>query len=338
MNGIELRPMQASDRTEVTELIHLSTNTWYQTHGRPRLFSRGLEAAGLFFDVYERLDPGCGVVAVSEYSGRLAGSCFYHPRPTHVSLGIMNVHPNYFGCGAARALLQYVIDFAEHQQKLGKGDGANLPERPEGCFAQIGPVPFSEQKPLRLVSSAMNLDSYSLYTRAGFVPQVIFQDLILPVPDEGLPHRTPGDDKVREAVMADVPAIDRLETELAGISRQQDYRYFLGNGEGLWHVSVYPDDRGGLDGFLASLNHPGFTMLGPGLARTAEQAAALLLAELNRCRGRIPLFLVPARCSALVRQMYQWGAKNCEIHFSQVRGPCAPVQGIQMPTFLPESG
>jgi hypothetical protein len=23
-----------------------------------------------------------------------------------------------------------------------KGDGANLPERPEGCFAQISPVPF----------------------------------------------------------------------------------------------------------------------------------------------------------------------------------------------------
>ncbi|MEA1950230.1 MAG: tRNA 2-thiouridine(34) synthase MnmA [Planctomycetota bacterium] len=25
----------------------------------------------------------------------------------------------------------------------GRGDGSNLPERPEGCFAQIGPVPFS---------------------------------------------------------------------------------------------------------------------------------------------------------------------------------------------------
>jgi GNAT superfamily N-acetyltransferase len=309
MNGIELRPMQASDRTEVTELIHLSTNTWYQTHGRPRLFSRGLEAAGLFFDVYERLDPGCGVVAVSEYSGRLAGSCFYHPRPTHVSLGIMNVHPNYFGCGAARALLQYVIDVAEQQQK-----------------------------PLRLVSSAMNLDSYSLYTRAGFVPQVVFQDLILPVPPDGLPQRAAGDPKVREAVAADVPAMDRLETELVGISRQQDYGYFLENRDGLWHVSVCPDDRGGLDGFLASLSHPGFTMLGPGLARTAQQAASLLLAELDRCRGRTPLFLVPAQCSALVQQMYQWGAKNCEIHFSQVRGPCPPVRGIQMPTFLPESG
>lgn len=309
MNGIELRPMQASDRTEVAELIQLSTNTWYQTHGRPRLFSRGPDGVSLFFDVYEAIDPGCGVVAVSRYSGRLAGSCFYHPRPTHVSLGIMNVHPNYFGGRVARALLQYVIDFAEQQGK-----------------------------PVRLVSSAMNLDSFSLYSRAGFVPQVVFQDMFLPIPDEGLPHRTPGDEKVRPADATDVPAIDRLETDLVGISRAQDYRYFLENRDGLWHVSVYPDGRGGLEGFLASLNHPGFTMLGPGLARTEEQAAALLLAELNRCRGRVPVFLVPARCSALVQQMYRWGAKNCEIHFSQVRGPCPPVQAVQMPTFLPESG
>ena len=45
-----------------------------QAAGRP-------ETAALFFDVYDALDPGCGVVAVSIYSGRLAGSCFHHPRP-----------------------------------------------------------------------------------------------------------------------------------------------------------------------------------------------------------------------------------------------------------------
>ena len=309
MNEIELRTMQAADRAELAELICLSTNTWYQTHGRPRLFSSGPATADLFFDVYEALDPGFCVVADKSDSGRLAGSCFYHPRPTHVSLGIMNVHPNHFGTGVARALLEYIVEYADRQQK-----------------------------PLRLVSSAMNLDSFSLYTRMGFVPQTIFQDLLLSVPEEGLPHGTPGDDRVRPATAADVPAIDRLETELVGISRQQEYRHFLENRAGLWHVSVYPDDRGGLDGFLASLNHPGFTMLGPGLARTPEQAAALILAELNQCRGRTVLFLVPAQCSPLVEQMYGWGARNCEIHFSQVRGPCQPVGGIPMPTFLPESG
>jgi GNAT superfamily N-acetyltransferase len=309
MNDIQLRPMQTADRAEVAELICVSTNTWYQVHARRRVFSRGPAAAELFFDVYEALDPGCGLVAVSTRNGRLAGSCFYHPRPTHVSLGIMNVHPNYFGHGVARAQLGHIIDYARQQDK-----------------------------PVRLVSSALNLDSFSLYNRAGFVPQTIFQDLFLAVPADGFPHRTAGDQHVRPAALADVPAIDRLETELVGISRAQDYRYFVDNREGFWHVSVYADDRGGLAGFLASLGHPEFTMLGPGLARTPEQAAALLRAELDRYRGRTVLFLVPAQCTALVQQMYQWGAKNCEIHFSQVLGRCPPVQGIQMPTFLPESG
>jgi GNAT superfamily N-acetyltransferase len=309
MNEVQLRPMQKSDRAELAELICLSTNTWYQIHGRPRLFSRGPESAALFFDVYETLDPGCGVVATSPSSGRLAGCCFYHPRPAHVSLGIMTVHPNYFGCGVAKALLQYIIDYAQEQQK-----------------------------PLRLVSSAMNLDSFSLYNRAGFVPHIVFQDLFLAVPAEGLPFRTAGDPHVRPAAMADVPAIDRLETELVGISRPQDYRYFLENRDGLWHLSVWLDDRGELGGFLGSLNHPGFTMLGPGLASTPEQAAALLLAELNQCRGRTVVFLVPAQCTPLAQQAYQWGARNYEIHLGQARGPCQPVRGIPIPTFLPESG
>jgi GNAT superfamily N-acetyltransferase len=309
MNEIQLRQMEASDRAEVAELIGLSTNTWYQTHGRPRLFAGKPATADVFFAVYETLDPGCGVVAVSNRSGRLAGSCFFHPRPTHVSLGIMNVHPNYFGCGVARALLQHIIDYAD-------------------C----------EQKPLRLVSSALNLDSFSLYTRAGFVPQAVYQDMFLVVPAEGLSHRTEGDDLVREATTDDVHAIAALETELAGITRDKDYRYFLEDRDGPWHVSVYPDERGGVAGFLASGAHPGFTMIGPGVARTPEQAAALVLAELNQCRGRTVLFLVPVQCARLVARMYGWGAKNCEIHFSQVRGPCQAMTGVYMPTFLPESG
>jgi hypothetical protein len=35
--------------------------------------------------------------------------------------------------------------------------------------------------------------------------------------------------------------------------------------------------------------------------------------------------------------MYDWGARNCELHFCQVRGEFKPFQGISMPTFLPET-
>jgi hypothetical protein len=47
--------------------------------------------------------------------------------------------------------------------------------------------------------------------------------------------------------------------------------------------------------------------------------------------------LVPVQCAPLVQALYRWGGRNCETHFSQVRGPASPLHGVHMPTFLPES-
>ena len=182
----------------------------------------------------------------------------------------------------------------------------------------------------------MNLDSFSLYTRAGFVPRRAYQDMFLAVPESGLSHR-PGPAGIRPATMADVPAIAALEQELCGIRREGDFRYFVENRAGFWHLSVCEGEGGRLAGFMASCGHLGCNMIGPGLARRPDQAAGLLLAELDRQRGRRPVFLVPVDCAELVAQAYQWGARNCETHFSQVRGPCPPFQGVNVPTFLPES-
>jgi hypothetical protein len=79
-------------------------------------------------------------------------------------------------------------------------------------------------------------------------------------------------------------------------------------------------------------------MLGPCVARSEQEAAALILSELEWHRGRAPVFLVPVDRPALVGQMYEWGARNCELHFCQVRGEFQPFRGISMPTFLPETG
>ena len=129
-----------------------------------------------------------------------------------------------------------------------------------------------------------------------------------------------------------------LEEQIAGIRREKDYRYFIENRSGLWHTSVLDDSRGGLDGFLCSIAHPASTMLGPGAMRTDEDAAALILAELNHRRGTSPVLLVPADRPKLVRQMYDWGGRNCEIHLAQIRGHFQPFGGVVMPTFMPETG
>ncbi|MDR0609768.1 MAG: hypothetical protein LBG58_06640 [Planctomycetaceae bacterium] len=51
--------------------------------------------------VYESLDPNCCVLVEEINSKRIAGSCFFHPRPRHVSLGILNTRPDFFGNGVA---------------------------------------------------------------------------------------------------------------------------------------------------------------------------------------------------------------------------------------------
>jgi GNAT superfamily N-acetyltransferase len=302
--------MEPDDRSEVAELIYVSLNYWTALHGRPPVFTAGPASTEIFGDVYGALDPGCGVVAVNEPSGRLMGSCFFHPRPRHVTLGILNVHPNYFGQGVARAMVARVVDYA-------KANGG---------------------QPVRLVQSALNLDSFSLYTRMGFVPRWAYQDMLLDVPGAGLAAKTPGHQRVRAAATDDVTAMGALEMEVAGITREKDYAYLIQNDEGIWDAQVYEDPDGRIGGFLFSVKHPALSMLGPCVARTQGQAEALIARAAERFRGGGVVAVVPVECDALVRSLYGWGARNCELHLGQVLGPFQPFRGVSMPTYLPETG
>ncbi len=308
MEEVTLRVMKREDWPEIADLIYISTNYWYETHGHSAIFTGGPSASELFCEVYEALDPGCCFVAEYSSTGRLAGSCFYHPREMHVSLGIMNVHPIYFGKGVARKLLTAICDIAD-----------------------------SQNKPVRLVSSGMNLDSFSLYTRAGFVPRMLYQDMFLKVPVEGIPCSLPEYSRVRPGKISDLPAMLAIEMEIQQLSREKDYRFFLENEMGIWHVSVLEAENGGLDGFLCSINHPGSNMFGPGVCRSESGMAALIYGEWNEHRGRQPVFVIPANCDKLVKEMYRAGAKNCEFHFAQVRGEWNHPKGVIMPTFMPET-
>lgn len=307
--SIAVRTATPEDFDAVAELITVSTNYWYQTHGMPRIFTGLVSACRLFTDVYEDLDPGCCLLAIDSETGRIAGSCFYRIRPTHVSLGIMNAHPAYFGSGAARTLLNEIIAIADR-----------------------------EAKPLRLVSSALNLDSYSLYNRAGFVPRLAFQDMFVSVPASGLPFAPPSDiAHVRPATMSDLDAIVALERDIQGIERAGDWRYFLENTRGIWKTYVFENAGGDLEGALGSVSHPASHIIGPGVARSQEVMAALLWSQLDSHRGTTPVFLLPATETSLVAHAYSWGARNCEMHFAQCRGEWFKPTGIVMPTFMPES-
>ena len=306
-----LRRATEKDYPAVKDLIFDSTNDWYQKNFKKNVFGGNSDACSIFIDVYESLDPGCCVVAEDLKTGKLAGSCFFHPRETHLALGIMNAHPDYFGMGVAKMILKEILSIAS-EKKL----------------------------PVRLVSSAMNLDSFSLYTKVGFVPQMTFQDMTLNVPLSGLEQEAPeGAPSIRDATLDDVCAIADLEFELNGIRREKDYEFFTINESGHWGVSVFESANGKIEGFLCSVNSVGSKMLGPGVMRQAQHAESLIYHELDkRHRGNSPVFLIPVNQGGLVKSLYGWGARNCEMHLCQVLGDCPPMNGVTMPTFMPETG
>ena len=309
-HAFEFRSMKRDEWHEVAELIHGSTNSWYVANGKNPIFNGPPSDALLFCELYEALDPGCCILAVCRESGKIAGSCFYHPRTTHVSIGIMNVHSDFFGKGIAGSLLSRITSFAE-EKKL----------------------------PFRLISSAQNLDSFSLYTKKGFVPFLSFQDLCIKVPTNGLSLiEIPNDESIREAVAEDIADMVELELELVGIERAKDFSHFIKNSEGIWKTLIYRDRDEKLLGFLSSVNHPASRMIGPGIARSENISTSLLSAQLDFFRGFSPVFLLPTDAAQAVKTAYSWGARNCEIHFAQCLGKKPTTRGVIMPTFMPETG
>ena len=304
-----LRPLTESDRHAVGELIFASINVWYANHGCPGHFTCRPQDAEIFFDTYNDLTPGLSIAAEHPETGVLMASCFYHPRESHVSLGIMTVSPSHFGRGLGGKLLRHIISYTENH----------------GYPA------------LRLTQSAINVDSFSLYNKYGFVPRYSYQDMCFNVPADGLNLTHPGRDRVRPATLADIGAMAAVEHEVSGITRKQDYRYCIENVRGLWSVSVIESAHGDIDGFLISSRHPASGMLGPGVTRSEHDAAALIAAAVEQYRGGAPVALVPMEKTALVRQLYDWGARNCEMHFCQVRGEFQPFNGVNLPAFLPET-
>ena len=89
---------------------------------------------------------------------------------------------------------------------------------------------------------------------------------------------------------------------------------------------------------MISSGHPAMNLLGPCVARTEEAALALIRDGFNHYPGRTPVVLVPMEKQHLVRSLYDWGARVVEMHFCQVRGEFQEFNGINIPTFLPETG
>jgi GNAT superfamily N-acetyltransferase len=311
-DSIILRPLNNSDVIEHANLLYSSFNTWYWNHGWGKdYFACRPDETAIFYQIYNDLTPGCSIAAFDRINEKMMGACFYHPREHHVSLGIMSVHPDYSGRGVGRQLVNYILDFTRQHNF----------------------------KSCRLVSSAINMDSFSLYNRAGFIPRVMYHDMVIHVPADGLGDASvTGEDRVREAVASDIAQMGELEMEISGIRREIDYRYAIKNPRGVLHATVYENDQKAIDGFMISVRHPALNMLGPCVARAEDIAIALIRKEIERFKDTWVLFSIAMDKRKMVEQMYAWKAINVETHLKEVWGEFPGFNGISMPSFLPETG
>ena len=306
---IGFTPLTVADRDPIARLLHRSLVDWYESRlGQGARFGDRHEPFALFPEVYEALDPGECVTA-RDTSGGIVGVCFSHERETHVSIGIVATAPEAAGRGIAKGMMSLVVEKA----------------------ARLG-------KPARLVSSLLNLDSFSLYSRLGFVPGAIFQDMLVTVPEAGMPTPPPqGVGQVRDATADDVPRIADLERSLQGIRREKDFSFFVRNDVGSWRLLVSDGEQRAVRGFLAASVHPSAVMIGPGVAADEETAVALLWKALDGLRGRTLVFLAATDARTLLRTAYGWGARNIELHVAQSTQPRGGTRGVVFPTFLPET-
>ncbi len=306
-----LRPLCDDDIWDYADLLFSSFNAWWWKHGLGRDFYEcSPQDTAIFYQVYNDLTPGCSVAAIQRDTGRMMGACYYHPREFHVSLGIMAMHPNYVGYGIARAFVRYILDYTREQSF----------------------------KACRLVCSAMNLDSFSLYNRSGFIPRAMYQDMLIDVPPNGIRAHVSGEDNIRDAAADDVEGMGELELYVSGVKREIDYRYAIENPRGVMHASVYENEAGAIDGFMISLKHPALNILGPCVGRSEEVVIALIRRELDRFKGLAALFVVPMQKRTIVEQLYDWKAVNVETHVKQVWGEFQEFRGVSLPSYLPETG
>lgn len=309
-NDLRFDILKPEDHDAAARLIHSALFNWYESHlGMGAKYGNCHEPFRYIPAVYEALDPGEAIAARDANTDELLGVCFVHPRETHVAVGIVATSPTAGGRGIARCMMERAAERAR---------AANLP--------------------FRLVSSLMNLDSFSVYTRIGFVPHTIYQDLRMQVPEQGMTIPPPqGVERVRSARPDEAGSIADLEMELQGIRREKDFAFFLRNEVGQWKVWVSEDEQGKLNGVMVANHSTPGGMIGPGFATDETIAAALLWTALDAKRGLGPIFLVPSSANGLVRQLYSWGARNIELHAAQIIGELPQTRGLSFPAFLPES-
>jgi GNAT superfamily N-acetyltransferase len=289
--------MLPDDIDVVAPVIVRAFNTVNARYGYPSEFPEP-SASALMSRYYVTQDPeGC---LVAEWDGSICGSVFARRRGHHVSVGPVAVDPGSQGTGVGRRMMEAVFDLHP--------DAASF----------------------RLTQAAFNKESFSLYSKTGFVaaePSLRLERPAAPVTPE---EDEPG---VRLATADDAPLVADLDRRLMNTERERDLSTLFAMGK----VYVCDDDTG-IQGYLATMATPGPVFFGPAVVRSEAQLGALVRAALRAAGGSRTCGLhLPARFAPTIDECYRLGFRLFSLETFMVRGEWRTPDAFFLQPIFPET-
>jgi ribosomal protein S18 acetylase RimI-like enzyme len=236
---------------------------------------------------------------VAERDGNICGSVFGRRRGDDVSIGPVTVDPASQAIGVGRRMMQALFDV------------------------------YPEAASFRLSQAAFNKESFSLYAKTGFAAA---EEMVrLERPPAPL---TPQDDEplVRAVTAENASLVADLDRRLTDVERGRDMPTHFGMGK----VYVYGDDTD-VQGYLATMPTPGPTFLGPAVAQSEAQLAALIRAALRDVGPGAAGLHLPARFAPTVAECFRLGFRLFCLETLMVRGEWRMPSAFYIHSMFPEA-
>jgi ribosomal protein S18 acetylase RimI-like enzyme len=293
---ITIRSMSPDDIDVVAPVITRAFDVVNARYGYPSEFPEPCVSV-LMSRYYLSQDPkGC---IVAEQDGNICGSVFSRRRGDRVSIGPVTVDPGSQAIGVGRRMMQAIFDLHP--------DAASF----------------------RLSQAAFNKESFSLYSKTGFVAAEQLLRLDRPpapvASEDDEPH-------VRVVAAESAPLVAELDRRLTGAERERELPTLFGMGR----VYVHGDDSD-IQGYLATMPTPGPTFLGPAVAHSEAQLAALVRAALRDIGPHASALHLPARFAPTIDECFRLGFRLFCLETFMVRGEWRTAPVFYLHSMFPET-
>jgi len=279
---LEIVPASPDHVETLGELCYRAFGDISRRHGFETDFE-SVDLARMVIGGLVRNEDCYSIAAIDD--GALAGSNFITTPDEVGTIGPISVDPDRQGKGIGRVLMEDTLRYARE----------NGIER------------------VRLMQDSFNMQSLALYASLGFDTKAPVA-LLVPAP-ANVPE-------VRPATPDDLDAVERLSSEIYGVSRRQEVSHQL---SGPFRAFVY--EQGGR---VVAYFTPG--LVGHGVGETEEALVAVVLGATAQVGPEFARAFCPLTEGSLYRRFLAAGCKNRKVMNLMALGPYEEPRGPWLPS------